>query len=119
LNKNTQNVVIAGTGYQNSDGIHRSWIISEYCRVGGHVDLVREPGNQHDPNAIAVYIDIPDPLGIKALIPAQIGYIKSNTSKWLAEKIDNGDWVDAFVCSLWAPENVDWPRVSLSIRYSV
>lgn len=51
------------------------------------VRLTREPDNQYDPNAIAVYL--PE----RTMGGAQLGYLRRSTAELLAPKIDNGTLV--------------------------
>jgi hypothetical protein len=44
---------VAGVAHNNADGSSRQQIISR-CRVGEELSLVREPGNEFDPNAIKI-----------------------------------------------------------------
>ncbi len=78
------------------------------------VELVREPQNKHDPNAIAVVLIVPFLLFFKRR--AMIGYIKASRAEKLAETMDAGTKVAASVASFYAPEDRDHPRVSLDIE---
>jgi hypothetical protein len=42
--------------FKNRDGSDRQAIIRKHCWPGMTVDLKREIGNKHDPNAIAAFI---------------------------------------------------------------
>lgn len=59
---------VAGETFKNPDGVSRQTILS-HAEPGAGVYLVAEPTNQHDPDAVAVYLDA----GGGAT--AQIGYL--------------------------------------------
>lgn len=104
--------IVAGT---NFDG--RAQIIRARCKVGSKIELVREPDNKFDPNAIAVYLHGKRLFGMVET-REQIGYIKAGRAEGLAEKIDSGaiTVVGAFVKSFHAPPEEHVPRVSLTIQ---
>lgn len=103
------NVVITGTGFED-----RAKIIREHCSVGAPVRLVREPGNSHDPKAIAVYLQVPIFLGLSSAWK-KIGYVKAGRNKGRSERMDNGAEVTARVGSFYAPPDMNHPRVSLLV----
>lgn len=76
--------------------------------------LVREPGNRHDPNAIAVYLRLPFLLVFRRDV--KIGYIKAARAERLAAKLDAGVVAKAHVVSFWAPPDRGFPRVSIEIE---
>jgi hypothetical protein len=78
---------VTGTAYANSDGEKRRAIIRKHCRVGAEVILRREPDNPYDNNAIAVFLVVPNHLGVNK---KKIGYIKEFPAISLAEKMDSG-----------------------------
>ena len=79
------------------------------------VVLTREPHNPHDPNAVAVYIEVARLGGILGRSLKQIGYIKASTAKSLAKAMDCGAKVAGHVKSFWAPDDREFPRVTLEI----
>lgn len=105
-----KNAIVAGTGF---DG--REQIIRKYCKKGLKVTLKREPKNEHDENAIAVYLEIPVLFGVLGKSSKQIGYIKATTAKSIAEKMDKGQKFTASVISYFAPSEKDHPRVSIEV----
>ena len=70
---------VVGVTKTNSDGTNRQDILS-WC-AKGVVDLVREPSNPFDENAIKV---------VTREEGEQIGYIERNLAKELTEKMNNG-----------------------------
>jgi hypothetical protein len=91
---------IEGTGFGC-----RSLVISLFVHKGMEAFLVREPYNQYDCNAIAVYI--------KAwFMPLMIGYVDSNRASVMAPKMDSGVVYDAHVLSLYT--GMKHPRVTVS-----
>ena len=107
-----RNVIIAGTGFHN-----RSSLIQRYCHNGLKAVLKREPDNPHDPNAIAVFIEVPRLFGLYGRGLQQIGYIKASAAKGLAKQMDEGLAIQAMVASVYAPSDRDHPRVSLELDY--
>lgn len=103
--------VVAGTGFEG-----RAAIISSRCKEGASVDLVREPHNQFDANAIAVYMHGSRLFGLLKT-REKIGYIKATRAENLAQKMDDGSIkiVKAQVRSFHAPSTVKVPRVSLTV----
>ena len=108
------NSVVVGTGFRNPDGSSRVEAIRRWCRPGREVHLRREPGNDHDANAVAVDLEVPLLLFWKRR--QQIGYLRSGTAKSVAKRMDAGQQLRASITSVWAPAGVDHPRVSLAIR---
>ena len=111
-----KSAVVAGTGFKNRDGTDRAAIIRDHVRDGMSVRLVREPDNEHDINAIAVYIEAGGIFGFGKR-ERQIGYIKASRSNTLAAKLDAGEDVSGKVKSHFAPEKKNHPRVSLELDY--
>lgn len=104
--------IVAGTGFEG-----RADKIKAYCREGAKVTLAREPGNQHDPNAIAVILHVKWLWGL-IKFNAPIGYVKAERAQSLARDLDTQKIkiVDAWVHSYHAPDDVNHPRVSLRIE---
>jgi len=105
-----KNTVIVGTGFEG-----RAHLIRKYCREGLKVDLIREPNNKYDSNAVAVYLKAPRLGGLLGSHLTQVGYIKANTAKSLAKTMDSGTNISAHVKSFWAPDNLEFPRITLEI----
>lgn len=79
-------VRVVGTGFNNSDGEkgpERQNILRAMA-PGEVVNLVREPENAHDPNAIAVYYHRAEAAS------GRIGYIGANIARGLAADMDGG-----------------------------
>ena len=73
---------VVGESFDNDDGSSRQEIIKQHGRAGAQVHLEREPDNQYDDLAIAVY-----------LADQQIGYLKGDVAARHAPKIDTGRYV--------------------------
>jgi len=69
---------IRGESFRNSDGSERQELIAG-CEIGDPVELVREPGNRHDGNAVAVLAGA-----------GQIGYLSRADAAILAPLLDDG-----------------------------
>lgn len=76
---------VTGESFRNSDGSKRQKFIRK-CFIGDPVRLEREPANEFDDNAIAVYA-----------YGGQIGYIDRQKASWLAPQMDRGMRVSAVV----------------------
>jgi hypothetical protein len=76
---------VAGEAQRNPDGTWRQDIIGR-CAAGDPVELVPEPGNVYDPNAVKVMHD----LGL-------IGYIPRGNAARFALEIDDGCIVTASI----------------------
>lgn len=108
--------IVAGTGFINKDGDPASFI-RRYCKDGMPAQLAREPSNPYDTNAITVTLEIGGLLfGKKS---AQIGHLKAPLAKRLAPLMDAGVKMRANVVSHFAPRDMEFPRVSLEICYSI
>ena len=107
-----KDAIVAGTGFEGRDQV-----IRRHCREGMPVRLRREPHNEHDQNAIAVYFSVPRLFGLLGQAQLQIGYIKAAAAKGLAAKMDAGVPVTGYVKSFYAPDGRVFPRVSLRLEW--
>lgn len=87
---------LVGVTFEN-----RQSIIAKYCEIGKPVYLFREPDNQYDSNAVAVYIDA----GKKREI---IGYIGREQAKYYAERMDQGKQYDAVVGWIYGGNGINY-----------
>ena len=74
-------VGVAGAGRHHADAIE-----SDAVAPGSRLELRRDPGNEHDPNAIAVYAG-----------GAQAGWVPRELAAELAPKLDAGEMWTAMV----------------------
>lgn len=102
--------IVAGTGFYSP-----RLVGGKACNAGCSVILVREPGNPHDANAIAVHVGTT----LLGLFPrrVKIGHLKAPLAKRLAPILDSGAEVRATIASTFTASDVKHPRVSLSIHY--
>lgn len=107
-----KSAVVAGTGFEG-----RASIIQRYCKEGKAVVLKREPGNQHDPNAVAVYLAVPRLFGLLGTSRKKIGYIKASKSSTIAKKMDAGEKITGYVKYCLASEGREFPKVTLDLEY--
>ena len=78
---------VVGTSHRNTDGTSRQSAIRKHCFDGAPLDLVREPNNKHDPNAIAVFYN-----------DHQLGYLSAEIAGDYAKKLDQGTiHMEAFI----------------------
>lgn len=76
-----------------------------------HATLIRNPDNQHDPNAIEVHIPT---LGRRA---SMIGHIPRDLAARLAPSLDRGDdWQATVSAVLVDPEHPDRPGLEVTIQ---
>lgn len=75
-----------GECFDNDDGTSRQEELRR-CEPGEIVDLVREPHNQHDPLAVAIF----SARGVR------LGYLRRDRAQWIGSKIDRGYDVRAIV----------------------
>lgn len=103
--------IVAGTGFEGRDKRIRA-----FCADGAKCKLERQPNNPHDPNAIAVSMQVKFLWGLIKLW-GDIGYIKTERAQSLAKKLDEGKIriLDARVHSFYAADSREHPRVSLRI----
>ncbi len=107
-----RDIIVAGTGIKS-----RRYVIRRYCRKEMPVTLVREPDNEHDTNAVAVYIKVPRLLGLLGKSRRLIGYLKTEAARGVAHKMDAGETVTASVTTFSAPPGRHPPRVSLRLEF--
>ena len=82
-------------GYQFYDG---DWVWSSLV-VGAELKLVREPDNEHDANAVAVYFH-----------EEQLGYVPRVENTAIAQMLVRGEHLEASISKLHLTEN-PWDRV--------
>jgi len=75
-----------GTKYDNEDGSRRQDELRR-CQPGEPVALVRQPGNPHDPRAVAI-------VSARGVC---IGFLSRDHAGWVGSKIDRGYDVRAVV----------------------
>ena len=86
-------------GYQ----YHRGSGIWSFLRVGETLQLRREPGNPHDPNAIAVWFK-----------NEHLGYVPRRENKTLAQMMDRGERLEAQIVRLLEEDN-PWRRIRFRV----
>ncbi len=86
---------VRGVSQRNEDGSSRQAIIRKYLSEGDLLVLEREPDNEYDSNAIAVYCDSPDLDEYK-----KIGYLSRELAAKLAPVMDAGNSIDAEVLEI-------------------
>jgi hypothetical protein len=86
-------------GYQ----YHRASGVWPFLRVGEALKLRREPGNPHDPNAIAVWYK-----------NEHLGYVPRLENRTLAQMLDRGERLEARIVRLLDDEN-PWRRIRFRV----
>ena len=111
----TLTAIVTGTGLRNDDGSSRSRVIRRHCAIGCEVVLRKGPTTGETAHSVAVYLGVPRLFGLLRSSYAQIGYLDANTAASLIARLDSGGEVRARVKSVYAPEEKDSPRVSITI----
>lgn len=88
---------IAGFQFHQGDAI---WPL---LTVGAALKLVREPGNTHDPDAVAVYFQ-----------KIKLGYVPRAENSAIAGMMDRGETLEASISKLAVDED-PWQRVRFSV----
>lgn len=96
-------VSIAGWDYYEKD------VQKADCGAGTPASLLREPKNEHDPNAVMAA----GRAGIKGLGLAKVGYVPADEAKRLAPRMDGGECIRAVF--LRSPGPGDLPSHGLSM----
>lgn len=108
-------LTVAGTGFKNADGVSREYLIKKFVRAGMPIYLEREPNNEHDPNAVAVYIEAKRMMFFGPY-RYQIGYINKRWAASLTKRLSaGGNILEAYVRTYFAPEDKEFPRVSIVV----
>ena len=107
--------IVTGTGLRNDDGSSRSRVIRRRCTAGCEVVLRKGPANRDTSPSVAVYLGVPRLFGLLRSSYAQIGYLDDHAAASVLPRIDSGGEIRARVKSVYAPEEKDNPRVSLTI----
>ena len=76
---------VAGIKYKNEDGTDRQEILKR-CEEGDELELIREPNNRYDSNAVAVYAG-----------DEQVGYLFREEASEIGPLLDAGYIVDAAI----------------------
>ena len=84
---------------------HRGEAVWSALAVGAPVKLVREPNNDHDPNAVAVYFN-----------DDKLGYVPRGENGALARMLDRGERLTASISHLGSGED-PWQRVRFNIFF--
>lgn len=82
---------------------HRGEALWSSLSVGQTVELVREPSNPHDANAVAVYVE-----------KEQLGYVPRGENQVVAQMLDRGECLEASIVRLTDDES-PWSRVRIRI----
>ena len=82
---------------------HRGAAVWSYLHVGLPVNLRREPSNEHDVNAVAVYFDTD-----------QLGYVPRTENQVVARMLDRGEQLAASIIRL-TDDDDPWERIRIRI----
>jgi hypothetical protein len=79
---------VVGVTSSNEGGDSRQRIIQKHCRPGMTLEAIPEPDNEHDPNAIGIWV----PTRRFWFFPRrfQIGYLRADLAEELAAELRNG-----------------------------
>jgi hypothetical protein len=107
--------IVVGTGFRNDDGSSRARVIRRRCETGCDVVLRKAPASRGTSASVAVYLGVPRLFGLLRTAYAQIGYLDDQAAASVLGRIDSSGELRARVKSVYAPEEKDNPRVSLTI----
>jgi hypothetical protein len=82
---------------------HRGDAVWESLKVGDELKLVREPSNEHDPDAVAIYFG-----------DEQLGYVPRAENSAISQMLDRGENLEARICRLLVSDD-PWQRVRITI----
>lgn len=82
---------------------HRGEAIWSSLAVGNALTLVREPSNEHDSNAVAIYAG-----------RHQLGYVPRAENSVVANMLDRGERLEASISRLRVAED-PWERIRVSV----
>lgn len=94
----------SGVTFQNPDGTSRQEIIKS-LHIGDGLTLIREPENQYDKNAVAVYAG-----------PRMVGYIGKESAPGIARKMDAGIHHNAIVLKKIGGEGDQSSNIVMRVR---
>ena len=100
---------VVGTGFEG-----RQKIIRKHCFETMDVQLLREPNNPHDPDAVSVWVEVPGFLRAKR---KQIGYLKRGHAERIAKVLGDNYRLWAQIDEIYNPEGRDHPVVRLNVGY--
>jgi hypothetical protein len=106
---------VIGTGFRNDDGSSRARVIRRRCEPGCDVVLRKAADSQGRSASVAVYLGVPRLFGLLRSNYAQIGYLDDEAAASVIGRIESSGEVKARVKSVYAPQEKDNPRVSLTI----
>ena len=90
---------VVGVTFPNTDGTSRQETISKIS-LSSDVQLIREPNNEYDPNAIAVFID-----------NFQVGFLAGEDAQNIAVLMDSGVTFEAVVEQLGVHKGKNWVKI--------
>jgi hypothetical protein len=82
---------------------HRGDIVWPFLTVGAPLELMREPNNSHDTNAVAVYYH-----------DHKLGYVPRGDNSVIAQMLDRGESLKATIIQLSEGED-PWERIHFNI----
>jgi hypothetical protein len=82
---------------------HEGEAIWPALTVGKELTLIREPDNEHDPDAVAIYLG-----------NDKLGYVPRAENGVVANMLDRGETMDASICRLMLDED-PWQRVRFRV----
>ncbi|AEE23512.1 HIRAN protein [Glaciecola sp. 4H-3-7+YE-5] len=85
---------LVGVKHKAPDGIDRQKIIGKFCKEEMELELIPEPLNKYDSDAIGVWITVNGLISSKRY---HIGYISTEISFRLSEEIQKGKEVYAYI----------------------
>ena len=85
---------IVGVTHKTPNGKDRQKIISKFCKEGMPLELIPEPDNKHDSNAIGIWLALD---GFFSSNKYHLGYISEEIACRLSDDIQGGKEVDVYI----------------------
>lgn len=117
MSKDNIKTKVVGVLAVNEDGTSRQDIIKKYLAPRMLLDLLREPDNAYDPNAIAVFIKNKNLSSVDKSL--KIGYLSSEIAEQLAPIIDDGEIYHCIVLDVTGGKNGMAYGVNIHLTTSV
>ena len=93
-------------------------LIRANVHAGMPVKLKREPNNEYDHDAVAVYVKVNSFMGLFGESFKKLGYLHHQAAHYFSTRIDNGLLVTARVTTVLYPDEGDLrPRIKLEFNY--
>ena len=91
---------------------HESHLVMDELEVGTEFDMVAEPDNKYDPNAVRLEFDY---VKVNEIISTMIGYVPAKFSAEIAAFLEIGEDPICLITEL-NPQSKPWERIKVVIK---